>query len=211
MQLCCLGWVVKRQVTPVADVLLGDVNPSGKLPTTFPVRYEDVPSAEHFPGIELDGEGQVFAGGLMVAKPAKSYAEGIYVGYRYYDAFGVAPLYPFGFGLSYTTFEYSDLVLSDEHFNRVVRVSVTVTNTGNVAGKESVQLYLSAPSHKQYKPVRELKGFAKTGTLQPGSAETLTILLDAKALASFMMIKRPGSPTLGPIRFIWLHLHAIFD
>jgi len=170
----------------VADVLLGDVNPSGKLPTTFPVRYQDVPSAEHFPGIELDGEGQVFAGGLMVAKPAEvTYAEGIYVGYRYYDAFEVAPLYPFGFGLSYTTFEYSDLVLSDEQFKGVIRVSVMVTNTGEVAGKESVQLYLSAPSHKQHKPVRELKGFAKTGTLQPGGAETLTMLLDARALASF--------------------------
>ena len=120
----------------VADVLLGDVNPSGKLPTTFPVRYEDVPSAGHFPGIELDGEGQVFAGGLMVAKPAEvTYAEGIYVGYRYYDAFGVAPLYPFGFGLSYTTFEYSGLELSDEHFKGMIRVSVTVTNTGEVAGK----------------------------------------------------------------------------
>ena len=147
-----------------------------------------------------------------MAKPAEvTYAEGIYVGYRYYDAFGVAPLYPFGFGLSYTTFEYSDLVLSDEHFKGMIRVSVTVTNTGDVAGKESVQLYLSAPSHKQHKPVRELKGFAKTATLQPGGAETLTMLLDARALASFYDDQAAWLPTLDPIRFMWPLLHATFD
>ncbi len=170
----------------VVDVLLGSINPSGKLPTTFPVTYDDVPSSKNFPGVELEGEGRSFGGGLMVAKPSEvTYAEGIYVGYRYYDTFDVTPAYPFGFGLSYTEFEYSNVALSSEVFEDSIDVSVTVTNKGSVAGRESVQLYVSAPNAKQHKPIKELKGFAKTGLLQPGESETVRMTLSAASLASF--------------------------
>ncbi len=169
----------------IADVLSGKVNPSGKLATTFPAKYEDVPSAKSFPGRELVGATPLvvipFAG-----KPAEAiYDEGIYVGYRYYNTFNVKPAYDFGYGLSYTTFHYDNLKLSSNTFRDKVTASVSVTNTGKVPGKEVVQLYLSAPQQKLKKPSVELKGFAKTRLLKPGESQTVSFTLTSKDLASF--------------------------
>lgn len=157
----------------VADILIGKVNPSGKLPDSFPLKYEDVSSASTFPGVPSDDPVNSF------------YKEGIYVGYRYYDSFDVQVAYEFGFGLSYTKFEYADLHLSSTQFSGKLQVSVTVKNTGNVAGKEIVQLYLAAPNAEIEKPDKELKGFAKTKLLQPGESQKLSFELDARSLSSF--------------------------
>jgi len=157
----------------VADVLSGKVNPSGKLATTFPVKYEDVSSAKNFPGTPADHPTEVI------------YKEGIYVGYRYFNSFNIKAAYPFGFGLSYTKFGYSNLKLGTATFSKKLTATVTVTNTGKVAGKEVVQLYLSAPHTTLDKPSEELKGFAKTGLLQPGQSQTLFFTLNPKDLASF--------------------------
>ena len=157
----------------IADILTGAVNPSGKLPDSFPMKYEDVPSAPTFPGVPEEG-------------PEYSlYNDGIYVGYRYYDSFNVPTAYEFGFGLSYTKFDYSDLQLSSDKFNSKMTVTVNVKNTGKVAGKEVVQLYLAAPSTKIEKPVHELKGFAKTKLLKPGESQKLLFELGERSLASF--------------------------
>ncbi|MEZ4897469.1 MAG: glycoside hydrolase family 3 N-terminal domain-containing protein [Saprospiraceae bacterium] len=170
----------------VADALMGKVNPSGKLPTTFPVNYGDVSSANHFPGVELPGEEQVLIPGILSGKPAEVvYEEGIYVGYRYYEAFQKPVSYPFGFGLSYTTFELSGLNLSSAKWIDGLTVSVTVTNTGTVPGKEVVQLYLGAPGKSMNKPVKELKGFVKTKMLNPGEQETVQIKLSGRDLTSY--------------------------
>ncbi|NOX65946.1 MAG: beta-glucosidase [Chlorobi bacterium] len=157
----------------VADILTGAVNPSGKLPDSFPMKYEDVPSSKSFPGIPAEDPINSF------------YEEGIYVGYRYYDSFNVPTAYEFGYGLSYTTFDYSDLKLSSTNFSSKMKVTVTVKNTGKVAGKEVAQLYLAAPSTEIEKPVQELKGFAKTKLLKPGESQKLTFELDERSLASF--------------------------
>ena len=157
----------------VVDVLSGVVNPSGKLTQTFPKKYSDVPSAKSFFGLPKENPTNI------------SYTEGIYVGYRYFDRFNVEPAYPFGFGLSYTNFEYSDLKLDSKDFNKNLKVSVKVTNTNKVPGMESVQLYVQAPKGSIDKPLKELKAFAKTGLLQPGQSEVLTMSLDEKSLASF--------------------------
>lgn len=157
----------------IADVLSGAVDPSGKLATTFPVKYEDEPSAKSFPGTPAN-------------RPAESiYDEGIYVGYRYFNTFSVKTSYPFGYGLSYTRFAYSNLKLSAATFSKKLTATVTVTNSGKVAGKEVVQLYLSAPHKTLDKPSEELKGFGKTRLLQPGASQTLTFTIDPKNLASF--------------------------
>ncbi len=157
----------------VAEIIKGKVNPSGKLPDSFPIKYEDVPSSESFPGIPAEDPINTF------------YEEGIYVGYRYYDSFNVPTAYEFGYGMSYTNFTYSELKLSDTNFNSKIKVSVTVKNTGKVAGKEVVQLYLNAPSVKLEKPEKELKGFAKTKLLKSGESQVLSFELDARSLASF--------------------------
>jgi beta-glucosidase len=157
----------------LVDILKGKVNPSGKLPMSFPVKYEDVPSAKTFPGEPKD-------------HPVNAvYEEGIYVGYRYYDSFAVPVAYEFGYGLSYTRFDYSDIKLSNNTFAGSMDVTLTVKNTGKVAGKEAVQLYLSAPQAELEKPSHELKAFAKTRLLQPGESQQITFTLDARALASF--------------------------
>ena len=167
----------------VVDVLTGDVNPSGKLPTTFPIRYEDVPSSDTFPGIEIPGEEISIAGGLLKAKPSRvEYEDDIFVGYRYYDTFDVSPAYEFGYGLSYTRFDYSDITIAA---NGGFSITVTVTNAGAVAGREVIQLYVTAPEGNLVKPAKELKGFSKTSELPPGASETVTFELSSNDLASF--------------------------
>lgn len=169
----------------IADVLSGKVNPSGKLATSFVVNYPDVPSAKNFPGKEFPEKSTTGMMGMKAIPAEVTYEEGIYVGYRYYNTFNVKPSYEFGYGLSYTTFEYSPVQLSSKTFNGKITVTVTVKNTGKAAGKEVVQVYLSAPKGKLDKPAEELRAFAKTGLLQPGKSQTLTFTLKAEDLASF--------------------------
>jgi beta-glucosidase len=157
----------------IADVLSGTVNPSGKLATTFPMEYKDVPSANNFPGTPMP-------------KPeAVTYEEGIYVGYRYYDAAKIKPAYEFGYGLSYTKFKFSDLKLSSTDFVKSIIATITVKNTGDIAGREVVQLYISAPKKDLDKPEQELKAFAKTRLLGAGESQTMTFIIKAADLASF--------------------------
>ncbi|MFH0760349.1 MAG: glycoside hydrolase family 3 C-terminal domain-containing protein [Bacteroidota bacterium] len=173
----------------IADVLSGKVNPSGKLASSFPVRYEDVPSARNFPGKPIGGKTRKLKGGVVTdILPRKSeilYEEGIYVGYRYYNTFKVPVSYEFGYGLSYTRFTYGKPHLNATEFSGRILVSLEITNAGETAGREVVQLYLSAPAGKLDKPEAELKGFAKTKLLQPGESQTLTFDLSPRALASF--------------------------
>jgi len=183
----------------VTDVLSGKVNPSGKLATTFPVSYTDVPSAKNFPGKETD---PTAPSNPMMGKPAEVvYEEGIYVGYRYYHTFNVKPAYEFGYGLSYTSFKYSPVTLSTADFKGKITATVTITNTGKVAGKEVVQLYISAPGKTLNKPAEELKGFAKTRLLKAGESETINLIINARDLASYdtkaaSWIAEPGTYTI---------------
>lgn len=168
----------------ITDILKGIVNPSGKLATTFPMSYQDDPTAKSFPGKII----KTIPDKYLLADADLSeitYEEGIYVGYRYFDTFRIKPAFDFGFGLSYTTFKYSDLRLSTRVFKDKIKVNVTVTNTGKVAGKEIVQLYVSAPTHKIHKPERELKAFGKTKLLQQNEAQTFTFYISPMDLASF--------------------------
>jgi beta-glucosidase len=173
----------------IADILSGRVDPSGKLAITFPVKYEDVPSASTFPGKELPTDQNANEGPMAAFRrsvPAEvTYNDGIYVGYRYYETFNVKPSYEFGYGLSYTTFEYNNIKLSSTRFSKRLTVTVDVKNSGSVAGKEVAELYITAPAKELDKPAIELKGFAKTRLLQPGESQTLTFTLDSRSLASF--------------------------
>ena len=188
-----LAWQAGQETgNSISDILSGKVNPSGKLASTFPVNYGDVSSAKNFPGnviAKTDIKEEAPAGGILgFMSPRASqvtYEEGIYTGYRYYNTFNVPVSYEFGYGLSYTTFGYSGLSLSSPRFSKSMSVTVNVKNTGNVAGREVVQLYLSAPSARLDKPESELKGFAKTKLLQPGESQTVTMVLDNMSLASF--------------------------
>lgn len=154
----------------VCRILFGEVNPSAKLAETFPYRLEDNPSF-------LIG----FGSGDHVR-----FAEGIFVGYRYYDKKKMNVRFPFGYGLSYTTFEYSDLRVSSEKINEndTLKVTVDVTNTGKTAGKEIVQLYVSDPDSTEIRPVKELKGFEKL-YLEPGETKTAEFILDRHAFAYY--------------------------
>jgi beta-glucosidase len=168
----------------ITDVLSGKVTPSGKLATTFPVDYKDVPSAKNFPGKEFPD--QATGEGFRRQMPAEvTYEDGIYVGYRYYNSFKVDPAYEFGYGLSYTTFSYTDLKLSSTDFNGKIKGTITISNTGTVAGKEVVQVYLTAPSVKMDKPIIELKAFGKTHLLTPGKSEKVSFEINPGDLASY--------------------------
>ncbi|MBS1510233.1 MAG: glycoside hydrolase family 3 C-terminal domain-containing protein [Bacteroidetes bacterium] len=169
----------------VADVLSGKVNPSGKLASTFPVKYEDDVTAKNFPGIEFKDKATKGMLGMPMIPAEVTYEEGVYVGYRYYNSFKIKPAYAFGYGLSYTHFTYTNIRLSATTFKDKISVTVDVKNTGTVAGKEAVQLYLSAPAKKMNKPAEELKAFDKTRLLQPGEKQTLQFEINAKDLASF--------------------------
>ena len=139
------------------EVLTGWQNPCGKLAETIPLRYEDTPAARYFPGRKQNAE----------------YREGLYVGYRYYETANKAVRYPFGYGLSYTTFAYGDLKVNAD------KVTFTLTNTGNCAGAEIAQLYVAKPDATIFRPAKELKGFTKV-FLKAGESKTVTIPLDDK-------------------------------
>ena len=170
----------------VVDVLSGKQSPSGKFTMTWPIKFTDAYSSKNFPidedpKIDMLNQGQK---GNVKNVDYTDYEEDIYVGYRYFDSFEVPVSYPFGFGLSYTTFEYSDAKINQK--NDIYDVTVTVKNTGNHEGKEVVELYISAPDNKAAnKPAKELKAFAKTKLLKPGESETLTLSVTAPELASF--------------------------
>ena len=142
----------------VADALTGKVNPCGKLAETWPLAYADVPSAADF----------------ATRRKTVEYREGLYIGYRYFTTAEKAVRFPFGYGMSYTAFAYSDMVADEQG------VSLTVTNTGSVAGTEIVQLYVAKKSSELFRPAKELKGFARV-TLVPGEKQRITIMLDDKA------------------------------
>ncbi len=168
----------------VADVLSGKMNPSGKLATSFPLKYEDDITAVNFPGREFPEKAETGMMGMKKIPAEVVYGEGIYVGYRYYLTAGVPVAWPFGHGLSYTRFRYSPAVVTALPGGNF-RVSLTVTNTGKIPGKEVVQLYVTAPSGKLDKPAAELKGFAKTRLLAPGQSQMLYFQLSPRDLASF--------------------------
>ena len=142
----------------VADALIGKVNPCGKLAETWPLAYADVPSAADF----------------ATRRKTVEYREGLYIGYRYFTTAEKAVRFPFGYGMSYTTFAYSDMAADEQG------VSLTVTNTGSVAGTEIVQLYVAKKGSELFRPAKELKGFARV-TLAPGEKQRITIMLDDKA------------------------------
>ncbi len=154
----------------VADIISGKVNPSGKLPETYPVTYADTPAVNNFPGNPASVE----------------YRESIYIGYRYYEKADKAVRYPFGFGLSYTTFEYSDIRLDKASMSddETVKVTFTVKNTGDIAGYEIAQLYVADKVSTIYRPVKELKGFKKIW-LEPGESKEVEIELCKRAFAFY--------------------------
>jgi len=157
----------------LGEILFGDVNPSGKLPITMEKRIEDNPAFPTFPTLNTHPD-------------AISYSEGIFVGYRGYQKNHIQPLYPFGFGLSYTSFAFSDLKIEPTKLTGSgdATVTFTVTNTGKLAGAEVAQLYVGQQNPKISRPIRELKGFQKV-FLQPGQSQTVTLNLDQRSFAYF--------------------------
>ena len=169
----------------VADVLTGKANPSGKLTMTWPIAATDHPSTKNYPQQpDMYSYREMIGWGSGI--PNEDYVnheEDIYVGYRYFDTFQKQVAYPFGFGLSYTTFAFSQPKVKASA--GTVTVSITVKNTGDVSGKEVAQVYVTAPKGSLVKPVHELKAFAKTRELKPGESQTLTMTIDQRDLASF--------------------------
>lgn len=182
----------------ITDVLTGHINPSGKLPMTFQLKYGDALSDKNFPyDYEFVmpsfamGTGMNFKSEKKEEKPKESianvdytdYKEGIYVGYRYFDTYQKPIAYPFGFGLSYTTFDYE--IKQSEITNDTCKLAVKVNNTGKYAGKEAIQIYVKAPKGSIEKPSKELKAFGKTKLLQPGETQLLTLTWQVMDMASF--------------------------
>jgi len=157
----------------ILRVISGDVNPSGKLAESYPLRYGDTPSFRNFPGNELTVE----------------YREGIYIGYRYYDTAGIPVLFPFGYGLSYTTFLYSDMAINGDH------ISFNITNTGNIPGMEVAQLYIGKADSRIPRPAKELKGFVKV-LVQPGQSKQVRISFNEMTFRYFDVIR--GSWAIEP-------------
>ncbi|MBE0527017.1 MAG: glycoside hydrolase family 3 C-terminal domain-containing protein, partial [Candidatus Thorarchaeota archaeon] len=178
----------------IANVLFGDVNPSGKLPLTFPKELSDSPAhstgnPKNFPG---DEEKRVF------------YDEGIFVGYRWFDEKNIEPLFPFGFGKSYTSFEIGDVRLSKSNlqgFNDKLSVEVGITNTGNTAGAEVIQVYAHDVRASVERPPRELVGFEKI-FLQPGETKSASILVKADDLAFYDVGKHDWIIEPGDFKFL---------
>lgn len=178
----------------VADIITGKENPSGRLPMTWPVNFTDLPSSENFPIVDnltdnditrpITGHADARYVGDKKNYDFTNYTEGIYVGYRHFTTKDIPVAFPFGYGLSYTTFAYDKLKV-DKSDNGDMTVSVRVTNKGKTPGKEVVQIYVAAPGKEMDKPSRELKGFAKTGRLGSGESETVVVSIPYTELASF--------------------------
>ena len=169
----------------VTDILTGVESPSGKLPMTFPVNLMDAASSSNFP---IDATKDVYFMNRREDVGQKDvdqtdYAEDIYVGYRWFDKYNISVSYPFGYGLSYTSFEYSEPTVQND--GKTVTATIRVKNVGQVAGKEAVQLYVTAPESLLDKPAKELKAYAKTGKLAPGESQVLTLAFPTSELASF--------------------------
>lgn len=175
----------------VVDVLSGKVNPSGKLTATFPLNYSETPSAKNFPGVaeksdKKDDAADLSGFSFMRRTPWEmTYEDDIYVGYRYYNTFKIPVAYEFGYGLSYTKFDYSNMKTSSADFKGKLTVSVDIKNTGSVAGREVVQIYIGSPSGKLKKPGETLAAFGKTRLLNPGEVQTLSFIIETKDFASF--------------------------
>ena len=171
----------------IADLLTGKVNPSGKLTMTWPIAATDHASTKNFPGAIDDYTlFQMLGNGMPLPGHAyTNHEEDIYVGYRFFDTFNRNVAYPFGFGLSYTTFEFSKPTCRVDSRATTVNITVTVKNTGSVSGKEVAQVYVTAPKGRLEKPAQELKAFAKTRELQPGESQALTMTIPVRDLASF--------------------------
>lgn len=173
----------------IADVLLGKAEPGGRLPQTFPARWSDNPAYSQDPRVYPGMDGGV------------EYREGVFVGYRHYDRHGITPLFPFGFGLSYTDFSLGGLSVDDTRFEAdgTVTVSLDVRNTGARVGSTVVQLYIAPEDAPVSRPEKELKAFAKIG-LAPGETRRLTVMLDARAFAYFDVEKQVWVVTPGAYR-----------
>lgn len=180
----------------ITNILLGKANPSGKLTDTWPIDLVDFPAHEGFPGKVLDPNAK--PQGMMGSTASEViYDDSIWVGYRYFNTKDKAVAYPFGHGLSYTNFAYTNIQLNSTEFTDSITAQVTVKNTGKVAGKEVVQLYLSAPQQQLIKPQEELRAFAKTKLLQPGETQVISLKLTSRDLTSFdekrnLWIAEPG-------------------
>lgn len=184
----------------VADVLTGKAYPSGKLTMTWPNNLIDLPSSANFPNVRPTAAGRRRGNEKVEFQDYTKHMEGINVGYRYFTTSQKSVSYPFGFGLSYTTFSYSKPVVKTTKDG--LTASITVTNTGKRVGKEVVELYVSAPAGGLEKPARELKAFAKTRELQPNQSETLTMKVSLYDLASYNEATQawetaPGKYTIG--------------
>ena len=162
----------------IAEILFGTVNPSGKLPISWEKNAQDNPAFASFPMPLNQHPTTMF------------YSEGIFIGYRGYEKNHIQPLFPFGFGLSYTSFKFSDLNIEPAVFkgNEPVKVSFTVTNSGKLAGAEVAELYVGQENPKINRPVKELKGFQKVN-LQPGQSTTVTLSLNQRSFAYFNSTK----------------------
>jgi beta-glucosidase len=186
-----LAWQAGQETgNSIADILVGKVNPSGKLAVTFPLNYSDVPSAKNFPG-KVTGQTRnekepEMGASFRKPQPAEvTYEEGIYTGYRYYTTFKIPVSYEFGYGLSYSTFDYLNLKLTSPTFRNKINATVEVKNSGKTEGREVVQVYLSAPGKSLDKPIMELRDFKKTRLLKPGESQILSFDINRKDLASF--------------------------
>ena len=153
--------------TAIAEILFGKTNPSGKLPFSWEKKWEDSAAYGNFP---MDNQKSV------------TYKEGVFLGYRWFDAKKMEVLFPFGFGMSYTTFSYSDMKVSAPDAQGNITATATITNTGKVAGAEVAELYVQPPQGVVQRPVRELKGFTRVD-LQPGESKTATIIFSRDDLA----------------------------
>ena len=187
----------------VTDILSGKQSPSGKLTMTFPVNLMDHASSKNFP---MGGDTKVYFTERRVDVGEKdvdytNYEEGIYVGYRWFDKQNMEVSYPFGYGLSYTTFAYSDPKVTND--GNTITATVTVKNTGSYEGKEAVELYVSAPASSLDKPVKELKAYAKTNSLKPGEEQTLTMTFATADLASFDESKSAWVVDAGTYKFLF--------